>query len=146
MNRSNRRVFLFTAAAASLPVAAGCDSGKVDRAVSNTVADAVADVDSETLAEGMVALRGFEIVAWELGKRVVWLPVPAIRIIGVSLIISAGVTKLVIRYLDVELKRRHTEEILTVDEAVQLESTQEVTFRLDNGYTEDVPLGPNQYE
>ena len=147
MQRSNRRVFFVSAAAAaSLPLAAGCGSDAVDEAVSSTVADAVADVDTATLEEGMVALRGFEIVAWEVGKRVIWLPVPAIRIIGVSLIVSAGVTKLVIRYLDVELKRRESEEILTSDEVVELESAQKVSFQLENGYSEDVVLGANQYE
>ena len=147
MQRSNRRVFFVSAAAAaSLPLSAGCGSDAVDEAVSSTVADAVADVDTATLEEGMVALRGFEIVAWEIGKRVIWLPVPAIRIIGVSLIVSAGVTKLVIRYLDVELKRRESEEILTSDEVVELESAQKVSFQLENGYSEDVVLGANQYE
>jgi hypothetical protein len=147
MQRSNRRVFFVSAAAAAaLPLSAGCGSDAVDEAVSSTVADAVADVDTATLEEGMVALRGFEIVAWEVGKRVIWLPVPAIRIIGVSLIVSAGVTKLVIRYLDVELKRRESEEILTSDEVVELESAQKVSFQLENGYSEDVVLGANQYE
>jgi hypothetical protein len=147
MHRSDRRVFLISAAAAaSLPLAAGCDADKVDEAVSGTVQNAAAEIDTETLEEGMVALRGFEIVAWEVGKRVVWLPVPAIRIIGVSLIVSAGVTKLVIRYLDIELKRRDSEEILSSEEVVELESQQKVSFRLENGYSEDVALGPNEYE
>ena len=79
-------------------------------------------------------------------EATIWLSVPAIRIIGVSLIVSAGVTKLVIRYLDVELKRRESEEILTSDELVELESAQKVSFQLENGYSEDVVLGPNQYE
>ena len=146
MNRSNRRVFIVSAAAASLPLATGCGSGSVDDGVSATVSEVFDEIDTETLEEGMVALRGFEIVAWEVGKRVIWLPVPAIRIIGLSLVVSAGVTKLVIHYLDVELQRRQSEEILTSDEVVELESTQQVSFQLDNGGTEAVVLGPNVYE
>ena len=141
MYRTNRRTLLLSAAAASLPVA-GCHS----EAVSDAVAEAVEDIPAERIEEGIVALRGFEIVAWEVGKRVVFLPHPAIRIIGVSLLVSAGVAKLLIEYLDVELVRQKHEEDLQNEEVVELESQQSVTFKLENGYTEDVPLGPKTYQ
>lgn len=141
MDRTDRRKFMLAAVAVGIPVA-GCDS----ETVSDVVTDVTAEVETETLADGMVALRGFEIVAWEIGKRVIWLPVPAVRIIGVSLIITAGAAKLAITYLDVELKRREAVETLLDEEVVDLESSQSVTFKLDNGYSEEFSLGPSKYE
>ncbi len=142
MRRMNRRNMIVSAAAIGLPAAAGCQS----ETVSDVISDAAANVETETIEEGLVALKGFEIVAWEVGKRVIFLPHPAIRIIGVTLIISAGAAKLAIEYLDVELNRRKVEETLSGDEVVQIESDQSVTFQLENGYTENVALGPSQYE
>lgn len=145
MDRTHRRNFLLCVAA-GIPVAAGCNTSEISDTVSATVEDVTEDIDTETLEEGMVALRGFEIVAWEIGKRVIWLPVPAVRIIGVSLIVSAGAAKLAITYLDIELNRREVKESLMDEELVELESGQAVKFQLHNGYSEEVPLGPNRYE
>ncbi len=125
-------------AVAAAPVLAGCDA--------DAVQDAIDSAETDTLETGSLALRGFAIVAYVVGTRVVTLPTPGVRILGVVLIITSLTTKLAIEYLDVELKKRYVAEELDPSEQRQIESDLAVTFQLENGQTESVPLGPNQYE
>ena len=124
--------------AATVPVVAGCERETVDETIAAT--------ETEMLEQGTVVLRGFAIVAYVVGARVVMLPTPGVRILGIALIISSVATKLAVEYLDIELKKRYIAENLEESEARQLESDLAVTFQLENGETEQVPLGANRYE
>ena len=137
MQSINRRRMLIAVAAAA-PGLAGCDTDSVQEAIDSA--------ETDTLETGSLALRGFAIVAYVVGTRVVTLPTPGVRILGVFLIITSLTTKLAIEYLDVELKKRYVAKELDESEQRQVESDLAVTFQLENGQTESVPLGPNQYE
>ena len=138
MTRIQRREAIAALAASTLAVAAGCDSGRIEEAIDNT--------PTETLENTRLSLRGFQIVAFTVGRRVVHLPHPAVRILGVALLTSGVATFLIVEYLDVELKRRSLREALEQDERARLESNLAVEFATENGLTESVALGPNQYE
>ena len=60
----------------------GCSGDRVTDAVT----DVVEEVPTETLESVHVGLRGFQLVAFMVGKRVVRLPHPAVRILGVALV------------------------------------------------------------
>ena len=81
-----------------------------------------------------------------VGKRLVQLPHPAVRILGVALLTSGAATYLVIEYLSVELNKRSVREALAEEERVTIESALAVEFVTENGLNETVALGPNQYE
>ncbi len=142
MKRMNRRNMLLSAAAISVPVAVGCSKSDV----SDAVEGAAEGIETESLEETAVVLRGFQIISWEIGKRVIFLPIPAVRIIGVTLVVSAGVAKIAIEFLDIELTRRKVVEELSSEELIEVESDPQIQFKLENGDTESVSLGPRQYE
>lgn len=124
--------------AASTATVAGCNS----RAIENTVAA----TETDTLQSTRVGLRGFQLVAFTVGKRLVQLPHPAVRILGIALVTSGVATFLAIEYLDVELKKRSVREALDEYERSEVEAALAVTFQTENGFDESVALGPNQYE
>lgn len=140
-HNNNRRDFsrraLLVAVAAALPVASGCST--------ETVRETVADIDTDTLENTTLALRGFAILSVAIGPRLIPLPAPGVRVLAVFLIVSGVATKLAIEYLDVELRQRHFAEALNDEEAKAIESDLAVTFQLENGNTEKVQLGANQY-
>lgn len=142
MNKMQRRDAIIAMAASSLAVSSvsstGCSSELVDQRV--------AEMPTETLAESQIALRGFQIVAFMVGKRLVTLPHPAVRVLGVALLTSGAVTFLVVEYLDIELKKRRVREAIDEQERIAIESELAVEFQTENGFTEKVALGPNQYE
>jgi hypothetical protein len=135
VNLSRRKWMLLTAAAAP---AVGCSTSDVQ--------EVVQDIDTDTLEDAAVVLRGYALVSCIVGPRVFSLPVPGVRVLAVFLVTSGIATKLVIEYLDVELRKRHVAEALSEEEVKAIESDLAVTFNLDNGGKESVPLGPNQYE
>ncbi len=137
MSKLQRRDAMIAIAASTLSVG-GCGSDAVD--------DAVADLSTPTLENARVGLRGFQIVAFMAGRRMVVLPNPAVRILGVALLTSGAVTYLVIEYLSVELNKRSVREALEEQERAEIESALAVEFVTENGFKESVPLGPNQYE
>ena len=110
------------------------------------VTDAVEDVPTDTLENVQVSLRGFQLVAFLVGKRVVRLPHPAVRILGIAIVSTALVSQIAIEYLDDELKRRRFREELSEEERAAIEAELAVTFTTENGLDEQVQLGPNQYE
>ncbi len=114
--------------------------------VSTAVTDVVEEVPTETLESFHVGLRGFQLVAFMVGKRVVRLPHPAVRILGAALVSTALVSLLAIEYLDDELKRRQIREELSEDERSSIEAQLTVVFRTENGLDEQIQLGPNRYE
>lgn len=120
----------------------GCNGDPVSTAVSG----AVEEVPTETLESVHVGLRGFQLVAFLVGKRVVRLPHPAVRILGVALVSTALVSLVAIEYLDDELKRRQIREELSEDERSSIEAQLAVVFTTENGLDEQVQLGPNRYE
>ncbi|MDE0866140.1 MAG: hypothetical protein OSA98_20315 [Rubripirellula sp.] len=120
----------------------GCDGDPVARVVT----DAVEDVPTDTLENVQVSLRGFQLVAFLVGKRVVRLPHPAVRILGIAIVSTALVSQIAIEYLDDELKRRRFREELSEEERAAIEAELAVTFTTENGLDEQVQLGPNQYE
>ncbi|MAI35629.1 MAG: hypothetical protein L7W43_11875 [Rubripirellula sp.] len=132
----------------ALVVLAGvlCVPGCSDNPVSNAVTDAVEEIPTETIESLHVGLRGFQLVAFLVGKRVVRLPHPAIRILGVALVSTALVSLLAIEYLDDELKRRQIREELSEQERASIEALLAVVFTTENGLDEQVQLGPNRYE
>lgn len=138
---SNRRDFarrgLLIAAAAALPAVSGCST--------NTVHETVADMDTDTLENAALAMRGFAILSVAIGPRLIPLPAPGVRVLAVFLIVSGVATKLAIEYLDVELRQRHFAEALSEEEAKAIETDLAVKFHLENGNTEQVQLGANQY-
>ena len=113
---------------------------------SSAVADAVEEVPTETIQSVQVSLRGFQLVAFMVGKRVVRLPHPAVRILGIVLVSTALVSQLAIEYLDDELKRREIREELSEEERASIEAQLAVVFTTENGLEEQVQLGPNRYE
>ncbi|QDT10333.1 hypothetical protein [Planctomycetes bacterium K23_9] len=135
-NLSRRHLMLLLGATA-IP-ATGCSTEDVQNAVD--------ELDTETLETASVALRGYAIVSCLVGQRVVTLPAPGVRVLAVFLIVSGVASKLVIEYLDVELRKRHVTETLSEEESKTIESDLLVTFQLESGETETVQLGPNQYD
>ena len=123
-----------------------CVPGCSGDPVSTAVTGAVEDIPTETLESVHVGLRGFQLVALMVGKRVVRLPHPAVRILGVALVSTALVSLLAIEYLDDELKRRQVREELTEDERSSIEAQLAVVFTTENGLDEQVQLEPNRYE
>ena len=123
-----------------------CVPGCNRNPVSTAVTDAVQEIPTETLESVHVGLRGFQLVAFIVGKRVVRLPHPAVRILGVALVSTALVSLLAIEYLDDELKRRQIREDLSEEERSSIEAQLAVVFTTENGLDEQVQLGPNRYE
>ena len=141
MNTLHRREALLLIASGATTVA-GCNTSRV----SETVSQAVAEASAESLENSRIGLKGFQIIAFAVGKRIIQLPHPAIRILGVALISTATATFLAIEYLDDELNRRRTREALSQQERSTIESDLAVKFMTQNGLEELVVLGPNQYE
>jgi hypothetical protein len=137
MNTLQRRHALLLIMASPI-AASGCSRQEI--------AEATSDVPTEVLTNTRIGLRGFQIVAFTVGQRMVFLPLPAVRILGVALLVSGVATFLVVEYLDVELKRRIVREELSDKERIAIESNLAVEFQTDNGLTESVALGPNRYE
>lgn len=137
MDKMQRRQALLAMISAPV-VASGCSRDEI--------AEATAEIPTEVLDNTRIGLRGFQIVAFSVGQRVVLLPHPAVRILGVALLVSGVATFLVVEYLDVELKRRSVREELSDDERIAIESDLAIEFETENGLTESVALGPNQYE
>ena len=135
-SQRNRRVFLASSIAAV--TVAGCER--------DVLQETVAEAPTESLETARVSLRGFQIVAFTVGRRVVMMPTPAVRILGVVLLISGAATFLIVEYLDTELRRRTTREELSASERASIESDQSVAFKTDNGLQEAVVIGPNRYE
>ena len=131
---------------AALTTGVLCVPGCSGDSVTTAVTDAVEEIPTETLENAHVGLRGFQLVAFMVGKRVVRLPHPAIRILGVALVSTALVSLLAIEYLDDELKRRQIREELSEEERSSLEAQLAAVFMTENGLEERVQLGPNRYE
>lgn len=142
MKIQRRDALVILGGACCLP---GCSGDPVSTA-SSAVADAVEDVSTQRLESIQVSLRGFQLVAFLIGKRVVRLPHPAVRILGVALVSTALVSQLAIEYLDDELKRRQIREELSEAERASIEARLAVVFTTENGLEENVQLGPNRYE
>ena len=139
MNIQRREAFVVLTGMLCVP---GCSGDPV----TNAVTDVVEGVPTETLESVHVGLRGFQLVAFMVGKRVVRLPHPAVRILGVALVSTALVSLLAIEYLDDELRRRQIREELSEDERSSIEAQLAVVFTTENGLDEQVHLGPNRYE
>ena len=137
MNKLQRRQALLVMISAPA-VAAGCNR--------NELSEATEDMPTVFLENTRVGLRGFQIVSMTVGQRIIFLPTPGVRVLGVALLVSGLVTLLVIEYLDVELKRRVVREELSDAERIAVESKLAVEFQTENGLSESVALGPNQYE
>lgn len=137
MSRINRRNLLLSTLALSAPIAVGCSS--------ESVKEAVEDLDTSTIENASLVLNGYAIAACLVGPRVFTFPAPGVRVLSVFLIVTSVATKLAIEYLDAELKKRYVEEALSEQEAALIEREQAITFQLENGEKETQPLGPNQY-
>ncbi|MEM8671422.1 MAG: hypothetical protein AAGG48_28135 [Planctomycetota bacterium] len=137
MNRLQRRQALMAMIATPV-LATGCSRQEIS--------EATEDISTDALQSTRVGLRGFQIVSLMVGQRIIFLPAPGVRVLGVALLVSGLATLLVVEYLDVELKRRTIREELSDDERIGVESSLAVEFQTDNGLTESVALGPNQYE
>ena len=90
-------------------------------------------------------MKGFALVSFAVGPRIVSLPAPGVRVVAVFLIVSGVATKIAVQYLDVQLRKRYVEEALTEEETRAIESDLAVKFQTENGDTETVQLGANQY-
>lgn len=139
MNIRRREALIVLAGMLCVP---GCSGDPVSTAVT----EAVEDIPTETLESVHVGLRGFQLVTLMVGKRVVRLPHPAVRILGVALVSMALLSLLAIEYLDDELKRRQIREELSEGERSSIEAQLAVVFTTENGLDEQVQLGPNRYE
>ena len=137
MSKLPRRDAILVIAASAITVG-GCDLSGLD--------EQVAELPTPTLENAGVSLKGFQLVAFTVGRRLVQLPHPAVRILGVALLTSGAATILVVRYLDIELRKRSIREALEENERAAIESELAVEFTTENGYTEKVALGPNEYE
>jgi hypothetical protein len=105
----------------------------------------IASAPTSTLSATKVALHGYAIVAAKVGERLVRLPHPGLRILGVFLVFSAAGAELVIVYIDDELMERRIEEKLSEKEQITIESGRSVVFQTENGKEETVIIGANQY-
>ncbi|MGB0596873.1 MAG: hypothetical protein ACPGLY_09290 [Rubripirellula sp.] len=119
-------------------VATGCSRDEVS--------EATEEMPTAVLQNTRIGLRGFQLVSMTVGQRIIFLPTPGVRVLGVALLVSGLVTFLVVEYLDVELKRRMVKEELSDTERIAAESSLGIEFQTDNGLKEFVALGPNQYE
>ncbi len=137
MNKLQRRQALLVMISAPA-VTVGCSR--------DAVSEATEEIPTSALQNTRVGLRGFQIVSMTVGQRIIFLPTPGVRVLGVALLVSGLVTLLVVEYLDVELKRRMVKEELSDAERIAAESSLGIEFQTDNGLKEFVSLGPNQYE
>ena len=134
----SRRNLLLTAGALAVPATVGCAPEDVQKTVEN--------LETETLENAAMALKGYVIVSFMIGPKVVTLPAPGVRVLAVFLVVSGLASKLAIEYLDVELRKRYVEEAVTEEQMKSIEADLAVNFQLKNGDVESVPLGPNQYD
>lgn len=137
MNTLQRRQALVALIATPIAVA-GCRQNDFEQ-----IAD---ELSTDTLQNARVGLRGFQLVSFMVGQRIILLPAPGVRILGAALLVSGIATFLVVEYLDIELKRRTIREELSDDERMGLESSLALELQTENGLTEKVALGANQYE
>ena len=144
MSLLERRRFLLLAGG-SLAITSGCGNrGEVPDAI-GMIDDKIASADTDELRHTRLALRGYELVSYTLGSRVLFLPYPGMRILSVAIIASGIVAKLAIEYIDEELIRRHIEEELSPDDRAKVESDGYVAFTTQSGVTEKAFLAPTQY-
>ena len=73
----------------------GCNGDPIEMA-SERVSDAVEELPTDTIERVQVSLRGFQLIAFMVGKRVVRLPYPAVRILGIAIVSSALISQLAI--------------------------------------------------
>lgn len=137
MDKLQRRHALLAMIVAPV-VTAGCSRDEVS--------EATEEMPTSVLQNTRIGLRGFQLVSMTVGQRIIFLPTPGVRVLGVALLVSGLVTFLVVEYLDVELKRRMVKEELSDTERIAAESSLGIEFQTDNGLKEFVSLGPNQYE
>jgi len=133
----SRRQLMLLLGASTIP-AIGCSSDDVQEVVDQ--------IDTETLETATVALHGYALVSCLVGPRIVSLPAPGVRVLAVFLVVSSVATKLVIEYLDVELRKRRLTELLREEETKAIESELAVLFTTESGESESVLLGANQYD
>ncbi|TWU04880.1 hypothetical protein [Stieleria varia] len=138
---SRRKLLLIAGGLGGLGLATGCG----EKGAAELTRETVESLDTQTLENGKLLLRGFAIVSYMAGTRVIFLPSPGVRILGVALIFTSMATKLAVEYLDDELVRRYHTTELTESEAMAIESAGEVRFQTESGETETVALGKNQY-
>lgn len=141
----NRRLFIGIAASSVALAAAGCSKSKVPEAVAEAVDNKLQEASTEQLRQAKVVLHGYAIVSMMIGKRLVFLPKPGMRILAVLIIATSVAAKLSLEYIDDELIRRKFEEDLTAEERSQIESSGSVTFQTESGATEDVRISPTVY-
>lgn len=137
-----RRFLLFSGLSAA--ALSGCSKDNPLPSVA-TVDEAIANADTDELKHTKLALRGYELVSYTLGSRLLFLPYPGMRILSVVVIASGIVAKLAIEYIDDELIRRQVEEELTGEVRAQLEANGYVEFKTASGITEKVYLAPAEY-
>ena len=82
------------------------------------------------------------LVAAFIGKRMVDLPNPAMRIIGIVLVVGSEVT---IDYLDYS-EAKHSEHItISTEESQELQNTRKLVFQRHDLGTEDYPIWKDTY-
>ena len=140
-----RRRQFFLMSGVSLAAASGCGSGNPITETVVAVDDAIATADTADLRSAKLALRGYQLVSFTLGPRVMFLPYPGMRILSVAIVASGLVAKLVVDYIDDELIRRQIEEELTSEVRAQLEADGFVQFKTESGVSEKAYLGPTVY-
>lgn len=141
----NRRLFIGIAASSVALAGAGCSKSNVPEAVAEAVDNKLQEASTEQLRQAKVVLHGYAIVSMVIGKRLVFLPKPGMRILAVLIIATSVAASLSIEYIDDELIRRKFDENLTPEERSQIESSGSVTFQTESGATEDVRISPTVY-
>ena len=140
-----RRRQFFLVSGVGLVAASGCGSSDPITDTVVAVDEAIATAETDDLRSAKLALRGYQLVSFTLGPRVMFLPYPGMRILSVVIVASGLVAKLVVDYIDDELIRRQIEEELAGEVRAQLEADGFVQFKTESGVSEKVYLGPTVY-
>lgn len=141
----SRRKILAGAGLAFLTTA-GCDKLSDSAAqVDEAVREQVESTSTQTLQITKVALKGYELVSFAVAKRVISLPVPGVRIIAATLVVTAVGAHLAVDYIDEELIVRKYKEKLSPEEQTVVETKGQISFQTASGNEETVYLAPTEY-
>ena len=86
------------------------------------------------------------LVSVKIGERIVHLSHPALRILGMVLIVGGTATKLEVTYIDLDQTERKEEVKLDQQEAQKLDSTKKVGFVRQDGKLEEFDIKETKSE
>jgi len=149
MNR-RKAIRIITATSLSSPIAffAACEPPTPTAQLEATIkaqADAIqaqADAIAAKAVAAAPAIDAVALVGIFVGKRLVDLPHPALRILGIVLVVGS---ELAITFLDYAKQSHEFRTKISIEESHQFQDTRKLAFRRQNGTTEEQPIGKEEY-